>query len=105
MEFKHILCIGFLVVCWYSLITADKVLEYFYNKDRYTITHSGGLTLLLDTKTGLVWRNVWDDNKSRIPNTWDLMEYTGVAYPVGEEAIRSFRHRSLLDGYEESKNK
>ena len=58
------------------LVTITVAFSCFYmnlNKpsdtiNRYDIVNSGlGLTILMDKKTGLTWRNVWCDDKEKIP--------------------------------------
>lgn len=47
-----------------------------YMQDDYTIIDADhGLTILLNKKTGSTYRNIFCDNKEKIPNCWDSMKY------------------------------
>lgn len=51
---------------------------------RYTIHSSGGMTILLDKKTGLTYRNIKCE-KTNIPNCWQMMRMDDntLAIPYG----------------------
>lgn len=120
ITYRNILTTLLLLTLWATLFIIYNAITINADKDRYEIKHNGGLTLLLDKKTGLVWRNVYNNNKDRIPSDWDLMDYLGSVVPEGEQDARNKRienifkeakynvkknsqRKSLLDGYKEPK--
>lgn len=120
ITYRNILTLAVLLTLWATLFIIYNAITINADKDRYEIKHNGGLTLLLDKKTGLVWRNVYNNNKDRIPSNWDLMDYLGSVVPEGEQDARNKRienifkeakynvkknsqRKSLLDGYKEPK--
>ena len=116
ITYRNILTVALLLTLWATLFIIHNAITINADKDRYEIKHNGGLTLLLDKKTGLVWRNVYNNNKDRIPSNWDSMDYLGSVVPEGEQKARIARienifkeaeynikkagqRKSLLDGY------
>jgi hypothetical protein len=116
ITYRNVLTTLLLLTLWATLFIIHNAIIINANQDRYEIKHNGGLTLLLDKKTGLVWRNVYNNNKERIPSDWDLMDYLGSVVPEGEQEARNKRienifkeakynvkkasqRKSLLDGY------
>lgn len=43
--------------------------------DRYQITKGFSDLILLDKKTGVMWRNCWVDDKEQILNYWEEMRF------------------------------
>ena len=67
--------------------------------DRYAvITGSNMMTVLLDKKTGVTWRNCICDTKSNIPGCWERM-YTlnaeDYSKPIGEVTINKKLKKDL----------
>lgn len=56
--------------------------------DRYQIVKGDNNTILLDKQTGLTWRNVWIDDKDKIPAYWEEMGVIGdenTRLPIGKQ--------------------
>lgn len=61
--------------------------------DRYQIVKTDNSTILLDKKTGLTWRNCWQDEKTKIMAYWEEMEIAtydleNTSVPVGKEKAK-----------------
>ncbi len=67
--------------------------------DRYkVITGSNMMTILLDKKTGVTWRNCICDTKSNIPGCWERMYTLNIedySKPQGEVAINKKLRKDL----------
>ena len=67
--------------------------------DRYkVITGSNMMTILLDKKTGVTWRNCICDTKSNIPGCWERMYTLNVedySKPQGEVVITKKLRKDL----------
>lgn len=93
--------VGFLMFILLALGILIGQNQYKESKNRYEIKQLDTATVMYDKQNGLAWRNVWCDNKEKIANCWQLMEYQGAAVPDGENKIRDERFKRIL---EESKN-
>ena len=91
ITYRNVLTFALLLTLWATIFIIYNAVIMNIDNDRYTIKHNDGLTLLLDKKTGLVWRNVWNNNKDKIPSEWDLMDYSGSVVPEGEQEARNKR--------------
>ena len=91
ITYRNVLTFALLLTLWATLFIIYNAVIMNIDNDRYTIKHNDGLTLLLDKKTGLVWRNVWNNKKDRIPSKWELMDYLGSVVPEGEQEARNKR--------------
>ena len=81
LAFITIWCV--LSLIWQIHISSDT-------GNRYQIVNLSDNTILLDKRTGLTWRNVWNNNKDKLPTNWERMIYEGgdISVPVGEQQIR-----------------
>ena len=59
---------AWMFLTWNIHITSDM-------GNRYQIVDTSSNILLLDKRTGLVWRNVWNNNKDKILSDWEMMNY------------------------------
>lgn len=73
--YKSILTMLIFLTVWCIIFVFGYFASMSVNKDRYKINTTRGETLLLDTKTGAVWRNVWNNERDKIPSNWELMSY------------------------------
>lgn len=72
-----------MLLVWGIHITSDT-------GNRYQIVNSDNCVILLDKRSGLTWRNVWNNEDEQIPNHWVPMIYEGnnVNIPIGEQRLR-----------------
>ena len=59
--------------------------------NRYQLFKDSDNTILLDKKTGVTWRNVWNNNTDRIPCNWSIMEHEHdniKSCPIGVQIIK-----------------
>ena len=64
--------------------------------DRYQIVKTDNSTILLDKQTGLTWRNVWTDEKDKIPAYWEEMMIIGdddTRLPIGKKDGRKAKEQ------------
>lgn len=85
LTYKNIVTALIFFTIWCILFLVVKSYNNYVPINRYQIVSSSGLTILLDTQTGLAWRNVYTDNKERIPNCWQMMDYpeSVLEQPIG----------------------
>lgn len=75
LTYKSILTMLILLTVWCIIFVFGYFVSLSVNKDRYQIKTARSETFLLDTKTGAVWRNVWNNERDKIPCNWELMSY------------------------------
>ena len=63
-----------LITALIILIAALLIQTFDNNNDRYTIKRgNNNITILIDKKTGLTWRNCICSDKNPIPGCWEKM--------------------------------
>ncbi len=86
------LAVLILATMWFQFATQRA-------NDRYAvITGSNMMTVLLDKKTGVTWRNCICDAKSNIPGCWERMYTLNVedySKPIGEVTINKKIRKDL----------
>lgn len=99
LTYKNILTVVVILTLWAILFMINNTITVNADKDRYEIKCASDNTFLLDTKTGLVWRNVWNNNKDKVPCVWQLMDYDGSVVPNSEQKARDYRAKQLTNNY------
>lgn len=96
----------FFATLWAGMIMVWQIHTTSNAGNRYQIVNSDNLVILLDKRTGLTWRNTWNNNKDKIPSDWELMnqygEYTNV--PYGEQVRRDNMVKSRQTAAAEPEN-
>lgn len=90
------------VTLWVIMFLVWKIHITSNSDNRYQIVNTDNCVILLDKRTGLTWRNVWNNNKEKIPSDWELMhhydDYTNV--PISNTNTKK-QNKSIWNGLEE----
>ena len=105
--YKNIVTILAFITIWEILFVVASNFKNYVPVNRYQLFKNNDITILLDKQTGLTWRNVWNNNKDKVPCDWELMnqysDYTDV--PIGEQQRRDSMIKRTIKQIEKSKDK
>jgi len=105
MNYRNIVTILVFITVWFVLFLIWNINKNSDTDNRYQVYNADGNTILLDKRTGNTWRNVWCDNKDKIPSCWELMlqndEYINV--PLGERLRRDEMIDRAREEYKQKK--
>lgn len=106
LTYKNIVSGLVFITIWVILFIVASNCKNHIPVNRYQLFKDNDNTILLDKQTGLTWRNVWNNNKDKIPSDWELMnqygDYTDI--PIGEQQRRDNMIKRTIKQMEKSKN-
>ena len=107
LSFKNIVTVLIFITIWAILFVVASSYKSYVPVNRYQLFKDNDNTILLDRQTGLTWRNVWNNDKDKVPCDWELMnqygDYTDI--PIGEQQRRDAMIKRVVKQLEKSKNK
>ena len=91
------------ITIWAIMLLVWEIHQTSDAGNRYQIVNSDNCVILLDKRTGLTWRNVWNNNKDKIPTNWSPMTYEGndLSVPSGERELRKQYKTNFWSQFEE----
>lgn len=103
MKYKVFITLLIFITVWFFMFLVWKIHTTSDTGNRYQIVNSDNSVILLDKRTGLTWRNVWNNEKEKIPANWQPMKYEGndLNLPIGEYKIRQEYKKDYWQQFEE----
>lgn len=90
--YKNVITLLTIITVWFMLFIIWDINKKYESGSRYQLfnTKDENLLILLDRKTGLTWRNIWNNNQEKLPTTWERMNYYATDIeetPIGVQKL------------------
>lgn len=85
--YKNVVTLLIFITIWVFIGILYSAYKGYMPTERYTIVKDSDNTILLDKKTGLTWRNTWNNDKEKVPCDWEIMEHKSsvTEMPIGAQ--------------------